>query len=233
MRINRSLFFILLCFSIVSCKKKQYSDSDIVEQRLIFQHYTCTYDNETGTFFATAAFSLNNLSGNSLMLTKKSSVSLNDVVLEPQITALGSCVYSLEEQVAFPEFSVFQYVNNEDALFETEIKLVSFELKEPPPSRISKTTGINMLFNGDAFEEDEILSSLFYQNQELMFTIPVELNENKSLSLSPEELKDIPVGNYDIQWIRSYESSDVNSMDRGGWIERTYRSKMYNITIVK
>lgn len=232
MRIQIFLLPILLLFSFISCQKKEYTDSDKVEQRLIFQHYTLTYDQHTGTFSATAGFTLNNLSGTSLMLTKRSNISLNDILLESKITASGSCHYPFEKKMDFPKTSVFKYVNHDGEMFENKIKLSLFELKDPLPTRISKSAGIHSSFEGDLFEEDELLFCHFYQNEELIYTLSLESPSGRSFSIFPIDLEEVASGDYAIQFLRNYESSDVESMDRGGWCERTYLSKMYNITIV-
>lgn len=214
----------------VSCDSTKYKSSDRVEQRLIFQQYSIYFDQEKSVFWAKVCFTLNNPSGTSIKLAKGSKVFLNRNLLEGSFHD-EKFYYSFQSDSKLPDHFEFQYINNDEDTLTNHFSMKTFEVENPNHTNWSKNSGVFLSYTGQIFGDDEALSCILFQNQEPVATIEIELSGKKSFFISPDYLSDIPEGKYNCRFVRSFSSSKITGMERGGNFECEYYSKMIPITL--
>ena len=228
--------FIFLFTGIVlltSCHSDKYIKSDQIEQRIIFQLYSASYDAEKETLSILVTFKENNPTGTTIELTKQSSVSFNGEKLSGGFSEKEEYAYTIKKTGKLPSNLLFQYQNNDGKNFDNTLTINSFELKDVNSLTINKNQGAWMPFAGKSFFDDEALSLILFQNEEQIETLEIPIPSGKQISISPELLDHIALGTYSGQFSRTFYSSDVKSMDRGGWYETEYISKKIKINIVE
>ena len=229
---NVRLFITLLILMMVtSCNSDKYSKSDGVEQRIIFQLYSVSYDAEKELLSASATLKENNPAGQTIQLTKSSSVTFNEKQLSGAFFDKEGYTYTEEFSGKLPEKLIFRYENNDGNFFENRIAMKTMEIKEKSIT-ISRSQGVQLSFVGKLFAEDESLTLTLYKNNETLDVLDIDIPTGRAIRVSAETLSGISSGKYTGQFSRNYFSSDVNAMERGGWYEATYITKKIEIKIV-
>ncbi len=222
-------FVLLIVTLFSSCNFGNYDSSHTVEQRLIFQQYYICFDQEKDIFSANACFTLNNPTGTSLKLTKDSKVIFNGKLLEGALRQDGIYYYSFSNS-NMPNRFEFQYINNNNDTLLNNYAMRMFEI-DAVNSEWSKKTGVFLKYDGIAFDDEEALLCILTQGQEVIANIDLDIPNRKSFFISPDYFETFPIGKYNAQFVRSYSSSKVNGMERGGNFECEYYSKVIPIVI--
>ena len=225
------LFVLVVITLFFSCCSKKHQPSDRVEQRVVFQQYSIRFDHEKAAFLANARFTLNNPTGISIKLTKESKVFFNHHLLKESYHDEGY-EYSFQSDSKLPDQFEFQYVNNDCDTFTNKFFMKTFEIENPNFSSWHKNSRVFLTYVGQKFSDDETLFCVLYQNNELVTTIELGLPDRKNFYISADYFSDIPNGKYNCQFIRSFSSSKINGMERGGNFECEYYSKMVPISLM-
>lgn len=227
------LFLISFVFFLFSCNSNKYKKSDTVEQRIIFQNYTLSYDAEKTSLSVKVSFTCNNPSGISLILRKGSEVTFNGEALEGDFDEKEGYCYKEIFAGELPAKLLFRYQNNEQRIFDNYLKINKFEIKNSSNPIISKNSGIALSYSGPGFSDDEVLICKFFQGDQNGIAIEPRILSSSVIEITPELVRNVPAGKYECQFIRTLTSSDVKSMDRGGWYSSEYISKKVKITITE
>ncbi len=229
----KSFIFSITAIAIlfVSCQSDNYTLSDQVEQRLVFQQYHISYDANTELLHATARFSLNNPTGITLKLAKKSRINWNNEELSGKSTTDDGYIYTLNKKIPYPEKSTFEYINNDGKIFSNEPYIPFFEINESGTISIDREKGAVLSYTGKKFREEELLFCSLFQNNELVSTFEPDIPEGKTITISTNVLYNLKPGNYTCRFTRSYSSSDIRALDRGGWYDSEYLSKTTDLKI--
>ena len=227
----RLVISLLILLLITSCNSGKYSKSDNVEQRIIFQLYSVSYDAKKELLSASATLKENNLAGQTIQLAKSSSVTFNEKTLSGEFSDKSGYAYSEELSGKLPDKLIFRYENNDGGIFENRIVMKSMEIKEKSLT-INKNQGVQLSFSGKLFAEDESLTLILYKGNEVAETLDIDIPTGRTIRVSNEVLHGVTSGKYIGQFSRNHFSSDVNAMERGGWYEATYITNEIEIKIV-
>lgn len=219
-------------FLLAGCQSDNFTTSDKIEQRLIFQQYHIQYDSEKETLSAKVIFTENNPTGITVKLAKPSSISLNGIALEGDKTEDKSYFYSYSSEGESPISLHFNYVNNTGISFANDLTL-SFIEPEISKLKVSKQNGATIPFNGNCFLENELLYCSLSKGTEIAESISLESPENQTIHIYPEDIIDFEEGDYELRFHRFFHTMEIEGSERGGLIESEYISKIIKVTIVE
>jgi hypothetical protein len=227
------LFILSVIFILSSCISGKYKKSEKIEQRIIFQNYAVSYNAGTERLYVKASFTVNNPGGISLSLNDGSEVIFNGKSLDGDYYDEEGYLYLDEFDGKLPSELLFQYRNNDDNIFDNRLKINKFEIKNLEQFVISKSAGAMLNYRGPAFSDDEVLLCTLMKGEKSVATLELGIRSSEKVELTPGLLTDIPAGAYECYFTRTLTSSDVKSMDRGGWYSSEYISKKIKIIITE
>lgn len=227
------LFILCVIFILSSCHSGKYKKSEKIEQRIIFQNYAVSYNAGTEILNVKASFTVNNPSGISLSLSDGSKILFNGKLLDGDYYDEEGYIYHDKFEGKLASELLFQYRNNDHAIFDNKLKINKFEIKNPENLVISKNIGAMLNFRGPAFSDDEVLLCTLLKGEKQVAALEPGIRSSEKVELTPELLINIPVGGYECYFTRTLTSSEVKSMDRGGWYSSEYISKRIKIIITE
>lgn len=215
---------LLIGYIFVGCSENVPTiNSDKADQTRIFQAYKVSYRAYSKELTATAAFHLNNTSGEIVKLTGKSEVLFEKMDMEWQEQG-----YYQKTGNKFIEKPAFKYINNDGQIFQNKFTVKKIEFKQDNISlqkgaeNVFKCKGPDMDFN------ESIYLSLHINNDEV--EIQADMSQN-NIVLAEHALDEIPTGTYTGCLVRRNFDTNVHSLDRGGVWESEYYSNQKQITI--
>ena len=227
-------FFILsTIFILSSCNSDKYKKSEKIEQRIIFQNYAVSYNAGTEMLDIKAFFTVNNPGGISLSLSNGSNVIFNGKSLDGDYFDDEGYIYHDEFEGKLPSKLRFQYRNNDNNVFDNRLKIKKFDVKNQERLIISKSTGAILAYLGPAFSDEDLLLCTLLKGEKSITTFEPGIRSSKKVEFTPELLINVPAGTYECYFTRTLTSSDVKSMDRGGWYSSEYISKKVKIIITE
>ncbi len=227
------LFILSVIIILSSCNSGKYTKSEKIEQRIVFQNYTVSYNAGTDKLNVKASFTVNNPGGISLQLNKGSEILFNGKSLDGDYFDDEGYIYHDELDGKLPSELLFQYRNNDDNIFDNRLKINKFEIKNQEQLVISKNVGAMLYYKGAKFSDDEILLCTIIKGEKQITALEPGIRSSEKVELTPELLINVPVGTYECYFTRTLTSSEVKSMDRGGWYMSEYISKKIKIIITK
>jgi len=227
------LFILSVIFILSSCNSDKYKKSGEIEQRIIFQNYAVSYNAGTEKLDVKASFTVNNPSGISLSLNNESEVIFNGKSLDGDYYDDEGYIYHDEFDGKLPSELLLQYRNNDDNIFDNRLKINKFEIKNPERLVISKSAGAMLNYWGAAFSDDEVLLCTLMKGEKSVATLEPGIRSSEKVEFTSGLLTDVPIGAYECYFTRTLTSSDVRSMDRGGWYSSEYISKKIKIIITE
>lgn len=233
MKIKRyHLILAATVFLLAGCQSDNFTTSDKIEQRLLFQQYHAQYDAENKTLSSKVIFSENNPSGITVKLVKPSAISLNGAILEGAKTEDRTYFYSYSNKEELPLSLQFNYVNNAGVSFANDLLLSSIE-PELSTFKISKQNGVAIPFKGKRFLENELLYCSLSKEKQESESISLESPENQTIHISPDDIIDFEEGDYELRFHRFFHTMEIEGSERGGLMEGEYVSKIIKVTIVE
>ncbi|MEG1555989.1 MAG: hypothetical protein RR356_04605 [Bacteroidales bacterium] len=224
----RFIFFCLLLTGLVSCNSKS---SDQVEQRLIFPSYIVSYNAITENLTASATFQENNESGLFIRLSRKSKVTFNEIELKKSSTEkVKGISYMLTQHnmAQIPAKLNFVYVNDDGRSFSNHVILNTIAINH---SFVLGKQDHNIIkYIGKNIDENESLI-LHLHNDKNSYELTPNPLFGSTLELTADMLFDVEAGEYEAYFVRTYYSTNVEAMDRGGISCGKYESKKVKVTV--
>ena len=215
---------LLISYIFVACSESVPTiNSDQADQTRIFQAYKVSYREYSKEMTATAAFHLNNTSGEIVKLTGKSEVLFGKEDMEWQEQG-----YYQETGNKFVEKPSFKYINNDGQIFQNKFTVKKIEFKQDDialqkgAENSFKCKGPDMDFN------ESVYLTILLNNDEV--EIQADMSQN-NIVLAEHALDEIPAGTYTACLVRRNFDTNVHSLDRGGVWESEYYSNQQQITI--
>lgn len=227
---KRKLFVlaaVFLALLFTGCEDTSYVDSENVDQNIIFQSYSVTYDAQDQLLSCNAEFHVDNMSGSRVRLTGNSSVACakeSMTLLEP------ACYLLAKNSDSAPGKVSFVYVNNNGDKYSNTLKIKSIDTKA---ETIALSLGVDntIAFKGKKASEDERFFLIIKQEgKEDVEIEALEANGN-NLLFGADDLSVLSKGTYSGQFSRRGEGSDVKAAYRGGFWETEYLSEIKKVTI--
>lgn len=222
---------LVIAIILFSCASNETSESNKVLQSEIFQSYSITYSSSNNDLDVFAGYRFGGENGTTLKLVEKSMVFYNDIELKSHTSGWFGTSYSYKKQTTYSPQHRLKYINNDGEVFENSIELFKAEpiLKD---NKITKSQGCIIEWDGQATSgKDNLQISIADSNQTLLFK-PEMVGAN-SLTIKPEQIKQLKVGVGNISIERQIFSSLQKPTLKGGKISSTYHSKTIKINIVE
>lgn len=222
---------LIIVFLIVSCKSNETSDSDKVVQTEIYQTYSVYYDASSQTQSISASFRFGGNNGTTLRLVKNSKVSWNSQEMHEESSIFSGTYYEIKKVGDVIPENKFLYIDNDEKNYQNIIPLLKAEpLLEG--NVLSKQNDNTINWVGlPSTANDEVKIIVKDSLKEYYFYPKIKGTSN--MVIKGSELKDVVIGNANLQIRRTVTSSLQNGNAIGGEIYSEYLSKPINIKITQ
>lgn len=226
---KRKLFTLaVICAALFTgCEDTSYLDSENVDQNIIFQSYSVTYDAQDQLLSCWAEFHQDNMSGSRIRLTGNSSVTC----AKEAMTLSDPVCYMLAKNSANDPGKVsFVYVNNNGDKYVNTLKIKSVDTKADAIT-LSLDADNTITFKGKKAGDDERFFLIIKQEGREDVEIEAMESNGNNLRFDAEDLSVLSKGTYSGQLSRRGEGADVKAADRGGFWNVEYLSVLKEVTI--
>lgn len=213
--------------SFTSCSSSVSSSK--VEQRIIFPHYHVLYDANSNSLMATVTFQTDNESGEYVKLSKSSKISFNQTSMQLKSDKERPSYYFFEQKgvESFPDAAVFEYSNDDEESFINKLHVKSVVISD---ITLQKSGTNTIKYAGKPLNDDEELMLVLGKDGERI-EIQAEPVDGKMLLIDAASLRSVKPGKYEGYLVRTFYTTFVNAMDRGGVAETVYHSEIHTIIV--
>jgi hypothetical protein len=238
MKTTLKLSFVALIANglmMTACGSSETEESTNVEQERIYQDYSVIYDEEKGEMTYSATFLFGGPTGTTLELVDDSRVSVNGAKMHKISSNHTGTFYQIKEKADFSnKVNTFIYKDNDGKEFKNKIAPNLVQIPADIDPRISKSKGKTITWQGEALKS-EIMYLDVRSKVDSFYAYESESTDKSTfIELTPEALKDVPLGDAGVQLRRSSKYVKINeAADVGGSISFSYYSKTVDMLIEK
>jgi len=227
------ILILLVSVFFVGCMSNDTANSDTVKQTEIYQKYTVNYDETAKELVLTAQFRFGGNGGTTLQLVDPAYIYYNGKEMSLQNNFIKGTFYRITEQTDFEPNHIWEYQDCDENKFLNGIRLFDGEILDVPAG-ISKTNVTTITWDGAPVQENERISILIETNGGSHYeTISTNVLGAKEIGITPENLKEIPVGAATFQLKREIDMPLNEGEHLGGEIDGEYLSKKIAVNIVE
>jgi len=230
-KINPLIAIIISALILISCASNETSESNKVVQSEIYQQYSVSYSSSNNELDVYASFRFGGENGTTLQLVEKSKIVYNDNNLKSHTSGWFGTSYKYNIKTDYKVEHKFKYINNDGEVLENSIQLLKVEpiLKS---IKISKSSGCVIEWEGQLTTGKDDLEIKIADSSQTLTFIP-EMVGASSLTIKPNQISNLKIGNGNIYAERKVISSLEKPTLKGGKISSTYYSKKIKIEIVE
>lgn len=229
---NIIIISLLLLF-LSACMSSDTANSDTVKQSEIHQKYSVTYDQTAKELEITAQFRFGGSGGTTLQLVDPAYIEYNGKEMRMANNFLQGTYYEMKEQTDFTANHSWEYGDCDKNIFKNNLRLYDAEIINFT-SEVSKSKGFTILWKGMPVQENEEISLIIETAENSFFeNISTDIQGAREINVSPERLKDIPLGAANFQLKRVIDLPLQEGEHLGGKIYGKYLSKKFAVQIVE
>ena len=185
-----ALTLLITALSIASCSSSEIGESKDVSPETIYQDYSVNYDESENEQQVTirAQFRFAGSDGTTLVLTKPSSISLDEQQIKVDSSEFAGAYYSIDVPAkGFMGKHRFVFTGTDNARFENEFSLD--DLKLLAPVRASRKDSLDIQFDAGLLEADDYIE-LSAINTDSSFSISHTVSaQGNTFTVPVKELK--------------------------------------------